>query len=117
LAQPFPAFEKRESSMRLSGVIAALLVIVFLGVGAAAAQPFAGQTWWGGRPNTPNAPWCMHLISGADRVEEDCSFASFRACQFALVNVNNGFCTQSYAYAGPPPAPPRKSKKKGHVQY
>jgi hypothetical protein len=103
--------------MRLSGVIAALLVIAPLGVGTAAAQPFEGQTWWGGRPNMPPAPWCLHLKSGFDHVEEDCSFMSFRACQFALGNANNGFCTQSYAYAGRPPAPPRKSKKKRRAQY
>ena len=63
--------------MRLSGVIAALVVIAPLEIGAAVAQPFqpfAGQTWWGGRPNTPNAPWCMHRNSGSGRVEEDCSF-------------------------------------------
>jgi hypothetical protein len=106
--------------MRLSGVIAALVVIAPLGAGAAVAQPlplpFQGQSIIGGRPNTPSAGWCMHLFSGADWVQEDCSFGSFRACQFALGNVNNGFCTQSYAYAGAPPVPPRKSKKKRRVQ-
>jgi hypothetical protein len=106
--------------MRLSGVIAALVVIAPFGIGAVAAQPFqpyAGQTWWGGRPNTPSAGWCLNVNSGAGRVEEDCSFASYRACRFALGNANNGFCTQSYSYAGPPPAPPRKGKKKRRVQY
>lgn len=108
--------------MRLCGVIAALLVAAPLGLGVpAAAQPlplpFQGQTWWGGRPNTPSAGWCLNLNSGFGRVEEDCSFASYRACRFALGNPSNGFCTQSYAYANPPPPPPRKSKKKRRVQY
>ncbi len=109
--------------MRLSGVIAALIVMAPLGVGAAMAEPlglpFQGQTWWGGRPNTPSAGWCMHFNTGGGHVEEDCSFTSYRACQYALGNANNGFCTQSYAYGDvPPPPPPRKSKKKKHpVQY
>jgi len=106
--------------MRLSGVIAALLIGAPLGVGTAVAQPFQpfeGQTWWGGHPNTPPAGWCLHLNSGAGRVEEDCSFVSYRACRFALGNANNGFCTQSYNYAGPPPALPRKGKKKRRAHY
>jgi hypothetical protein len=115
-------FDESENSMRLSGVIAALLVAAPLGFSAPAAaqpfQPFAGQTWWGGRPNTPSAGWCLNLNSGAGRVEEDCSFTSYRACRFALGNPSNGFCTQSYAYADvPPPSPPRKSKKKRRTQY
>ena len=107
--------------MRPSAVIASLSVAVFLGlyVSPAATQPlpeaFQGQTIWGGRPNTPKAAWCANLNSGAGRVEEDCSFNSFGACQRALGNVNSGFCTQNYAYAGPPPAPPRKKKRR--VQY
>jgi len=51
----------------------------------------------------------MNLNSGGNRVEEDCSFNSFAACQRALGNPNNGFCTQNYAYAGPPP---RKKKRR-----
>ena len=104
--------------MRLSGVIAALVVAAPLGLcaGSAVAQPlpqaFQGQSIWGGRPNTPKAAWCMNLNSGADRVEEDCSFNSFAACRRAIGNANNGFCTQNYAYAGPPPAPPRKKKRR-----
>jgi hypothetical protein len=115
-------FDESEKFMRLFGVIAALVVIAPLAAGAAVAQPlplaFQGQTWWGGRPNTPSAGWCLNLNSGADRVEEDCSFTSYRACRFALGNANNGFCTQSYAYADvPPPPPPRKGKKKRRAQY
>ncbi len=91
---------KVRNFMRLSGVIAALLVAAPLGLGVpAAAQPFVpfeGQTWWGGRPNTPPAGWCLNLNSGAGRVEEDCSFTSYRACRFALGNPSNGFCTQSW---------------------
>ena len=103
--------------MRLCGVIAALFVIATLGVGTVAArpfQPFEGQSIWGGRFNTPKAPWCMNFNSGADRVEVDCSYSSFQACQFALGNPNNGFCTQTYVNAGPPSAPPNKKKRRIH---
>src|SRR5215217_2627770 len=104
--------------MRLSMVIAALAVAAPLGLsaGPALAQPlpyaFQGQSVWGGRPNTPKAAWCANANSGAERVEEDCSFNSFAACQRALGNVNNGFCTQNYAYAGPPRGPVRKKKRR-----
>ena len=104
--------------MRLSGVTAALLVAAPLGlwVSPALAQPlpeaFQGQSVLGGRPNTPKAPWCANMNSGPDWVDEDCSFNSFAACQRALGNANFGFCTQNYAYAGPPPSPPRKKKRR-----
>jgi hypothetical protein len=99
--------------MRISLLIAALAVAapLCLSAGPAQAQFFQGQTWWGGRPNTPEAPWCLNLNSGADRVEEDCSFGSFAACQRALGNPNNGFCTQTAAYGPPPPGPRRKKRK------
>ena len=106
--------------MRLSGVIAVLLVAapLGLGVGQASAQPlppaFQGQSVWGGRPNTPSAGWCLHFNAGSEWVTEDCSFASFAACQFALGNPSNGFCTQSYADAGPRPVPPRHNKRRAH---
>lgn len=100
--------------MRVSLLIAALAVAAPLGLsaGPAEAQFFQGQTWWGGRPNTPKAPWCLNLNSGFDRVEEDCSFFSFAACQRALGNPNNGFCTQTSTYVPPPPAQPRRKKRK-----
>jgi len=103
--------------MRFSGVIAALLVAApfCLAAGPAAAQysrPFEGQTWWGGRPNTQTGTWCANSTTNWDKVDEDCSFQSFTACQRALVNPSYGFCTQRYAYAGAPPAPPRKKKRR-----
>ena len=100
--------------MRMSLVIAALAVAAPLGfsAGPAAAQFFQGQTWWGGRPNTPKAPWCLNANSGAGRVEEECSFGSLAACQRALGNPNNGYCTRTSAYAPAPPAAPRRTKRK-----
>ena len=82
--------------------------------GAAMAQafrPFQGQSILGGRPNTPNAMWCANSTSNWDKVDEDCSFATFAACQRALVNPNSGYCTQASLYGPPPPAPPRKKRK------
>src|SRR5262245_42560009 len=100
--------------MRISLMIAALAVAAPLGLGAtpASAQFFQGQTWWGGRPNTPDAPWCLNENSGFDQVQRDCSFASFAACQRALGNPNNGFCTQSSASVAPPPGSPRRRTKR-----
>jgi hypothetical protein len=101
--------------MRLSGVFAALLVAAPLGFGVAEAQPFRpfeGQSILGGRPNGPSGVWCANSTTNWDKVDEDCSFATFAACQRALVNANNGFCTQKYAYAGAPPAPLRKKKRR-----
>ena len=99
--------------MRISLVIAALAVVAPLGLAAnpASAQPFQGQTWWGGRPNSPNAAWCLNENSGFDQVRRDCSFGSFSACQRALGNPNNGFCTQA-ASAGPSAGPQRRKKRK-----
>src|SRR5262245_49411384 len=100
--------------MRISLVIAALAVAAPLGLAAdpASAQFFQGQTWWGGRPNSPDAPWCLNENSGFDQVRRDCSFATFSACQFALGNPNNGFCTQASVSAVPPPPGPRRRTKR-----
>ena len=104
--------------MRLPVVISVLAVLASLGVGlgagAAAAQPFQpfqGQSILGGRPHTPNAMWCANSTSNWDKVDEDCSFATFAACQRALVNPNSGYCTQASLHAAPRPAPPRKKRK------
>ena len=101
--------------MRLSVMIAALVVSAPLYLSPAEAQPlptpFQGQTWWGGRPNTQTGAWCANSTTSWDKVDEDCSFNSFSACQRALVNPSYGFCTQRYVYADPSPGPRRKKKK------
>jgi hypothetical protein len=99
--------------MRFSVVFAVLAVVAPLGLGAGAAssQPFQGQSILGGRPNMPKAMWCANSTSDWDRVDEDCSFNTFAACQRALVNPNSGFCTQTSLYAAPPPAPPRRKRQ------
>jgi hypothetical protein len=118
LAQRSGHSSKARNLMRFSMVIAALALAAPLGfgVGSASAQPlpqaFQGQSIWGGRPNTPSAGWCAHFNAGSEWVTEDCSFASFSACQWALGNPSNGFCTQTYVDAGPPPAPPRNQKRR-----
>jgi len=102
--------------MRFSVVIAALAVVAPLGLGAGVAasqpfQPFQGQSILGGRPNTPKAVWCANSTSDWDRVDEDCSFNTFAACQRALVNPNSGFCTRASLYGPPPPAPSRRKRQ------
>jgi hypothetical protein len=102
--------------MRFSVVLAALAVVAPLGLGTGVAfsqpfQPFQGQSILGGRPNTPKAVWCANSTSNWDKVDEDCSFNTFAACQRALVNPNSGFCTQASLYGPPPPAPPRRKRQ------
>ena len=100
--------------MRLSALIAALVVAVPLGLasGPASAQFFEGQGLFGGRPNTPKGPWCANSNSGADRVEEDCSFTSLAACQRALVNPNSGFCTQTFSGT----VQPQRARKRNRLR-
>jgi hypothetical protein len=116
LAHRTGSWSKVRNFMRLSMMIAALALAAPLGIGSAPAQPlpqpFRGQSVWGGRYNTPSAGWCAHFNNGSEWVTEDCSFASFAGCQFALGNPNNGFCTQTYADAGPRQAPPRNNKRR-----
>jgi hypothetical protein len=105
--------------MRLPVVVAAFAGLASLGLGIATGpassqplpMPFQGQSILGGRPNTPPAAWCANDRSDWDRVEPDCSFPTFAACQRALVNPNSGYCTQTSFYADAPPPPPRRKKK------
>jgi len=99
--------------MRLSVLIAALAIAapIGLGAGSASAQFFQDQSVLFGRSRVYQGPWCANQNTGG-RVEEDCSFNTFDACRRAITGGNRGFCTQNPAYAGPPPAPVRKYKKK-----
>jgi hypothetical protein len=89
--------------MRLPVLIAVLAVAAPIGLcaGSASAQFFQGQSYLFGRPDGPQGPWCAHIDTGADRVEEDCSFTSFAACN-REASRSRGFCTQNFAgYAEP----------------
>jgi hypothetical protein len=99
--------------MRLSVVIAILAVAApaVLCAGSASAQFFEGQSVLFGRSHVYQGPWCAYNNTGADRVEEDCSFNSFEACS-REAGLNRGFCTQNPAYAGRPGAPVRKKKRR-----
>jgi hypothetical protein len=83
--------------MRLSSLIAALLVALPIGLhaGSASAQFFEGQSILGGRLNGPQGPWCLRANNdGAE--ENDCSFGSFAACN-REARRSNGFCTQNFS--------------------
>jgi hypothetical protein len=83
--------------MRFLLLIAALAVALPVGLcaGSASAQ-FTGQSVLFGRLHVYEGPWCAYSNTGADRVEEDCSFRSFEACN-REASRNRGFCTQNFA--------------------
>ena len=96
--------------MRLSVLIAVLAVAAPIGLcgGGASAQFFEGQSVLGGRIYGPQGPWCAQsYVSG--RVEEDCSFGSFAACN-RVARMDNGFCTQNFA-GGVEPVRTRKGSR------
>ena len=97
--------------MRLPILIAVLAVATpaVLCAGSASAQFFEGQSVLGGRIHVYQGRWCAYNNTGADRVEEDCSFNSFEACQ-REASLNRGFCTQNPGYAGRPTRPVRSKK-------
>jgi hypothetical protein len=100
--------------MRVLVQVAAIAAVVLIGLqaGAASAQYFQDQSILFGRRHVYEGRWCAYVNSGFGRVEEDCTFNSFAACQRALVNSNFGFCSQNPGYAGPPAVPARKSKRR-----
>ena len=97
--------------MRLPILIAVLAAaaLAVLCAGSASAQFFVGQSILGGRIHVYQGRWCAYNNTGADRVEEDCSFNSFEACQ-REASLNRGFCTQNPGYAGRPARPVRSKK-------
>jgi hypothetical protein len=100
--------------MRYAIVVAVLAVavpIVLFG-GTASAQIFQDQSVLFGRWSVYQGRWCANANSGADRVEEDCSFDSLAACQYSLGNQNFGFCTQNPAYFSSASSPVRKKKSR-----
>jgi hypothetical protein len=100
--------------MRLAALIAALAVAASIGLAsgiASAQQPFEGQSILGGRLYVYQGAWCGHQDTGGGNVEEDCSFDSFQHCRFAVIGVNNGFCTQNPAFTGHYASTHRKKKR------
>ena len=97
--------------MRFSILIAVLAVAAPIGLcGAGAlAAPFEGQSIIGGRIYGPQGPWCAHNNNSGDRIEEDCSFRSFEACN-REARLNNGFCTQNFV-GGVEPVRARKGNR------
>ena len=81
--------------MRFSVLIVALVLAGTAG-GSASAQFFEGQSYIGGRIHGRQGPWCANNYASDDRVEEDCSFGTFAACN-REARLNNGFCTQNFA--------------------
>jgi hypothetical protein len=86
--------------MRVAVLMAILAVSLPVGffAGSASAEFFEGQSILGGRLVGPQHAWCSHQDTGADNVEEDCSFDSFEHCRWAVMGVNNSFCTPNPTY-------------------
>lgn len=100
--------------MRLFYVIAALVIATPVGASARPLEAPNAYDLFFGRRDVYEGRWCAHVNSGFDRVEEICTFDSFGACQRFLLNPNSGFCVQNPGYAGPPPRPSRKHKRRSH---
>jgi hypothetical protein len=99
--------------MRSATLLAVLTVAVPIGLwaGSASAQFFKGQSVVFGRYHVYQGAWCGHQDTGGQNVEEDCSFDSFEHCRWAVMGVNNAFCTPNPAFTG---YPVRAHKKKHH---
>lgn len=107
--------------MRVSVLIAALAIAAPIGLdaGQASAQFFEGQGVVFGRYHVYQGAWCGHQDTGGQNVEEDCSFDTFEHCRWAVMGVNNAFCTPNPAftgYHGRNYGSAHKKKKKRHVQ-
>jgi hypothetical protein len=101
--------------MRTAVLIAALAIVTLGLCSQASAQFFDGQSIIFGRPHSHiyQGAWCGHQDTGGGNVDEDCSFDSFEHCRFAVMGVNNGFCTPNPAFVGR--AYPVRKKKKRHA--
>jgi hypothetical protein len=103
--------------MRLSVLIAALIVAAPLGLcaGSASAQMFEDQSPLFGRRHgyVYEGAWCARENIGGG-IQEDCTFDSFEACRRLVVQGNRGFCTQNPAFAGYGGKPQRKKKRRAY---
>lgn len=100
--------------MRLSSLIVALAVAAPIGLaaGSASAQFFEGQSVFSGRSRVYQGRWCAYINSGADRVEEDCHFDSFKACRREAGTGSSNFCAPNPGFTGYHRPPPRKKKRR-----
>lgn len=99
--------------MRLKILIAVLAVAAPTALHAGSA-PFEGQSVIFGRHHVYQGAWCGHQDVGGNHVEEDCSFDSFEHCRFAVMGVNNGFCTPNPAFTGRYHPTRKKKKRRAH---
>ena len=101
--------------MRLSALIAALIVAAPLGLcaGSASAQMFEDQSPLFGRRHgyVYEGAWCARENIGGS-IQEDCTFDSFEACRRLVIQGNRGFCTQNPAYVAGYGGPPQRKKKR-----
>jgi uncharacterized protein DUF3551 len=42
--------------------------------------------------------WCARVNTGANRVQENCTFDSAEACRRSVISGNRGFCSRNPAY-------------------
>ena len=101
--------------MRLSALIAALIVAAPLGLcaGSASAQMFEDQSPLFGRRHgyVYEGAWCARENIGGS-IHEDCTFDSFEACRRLVIQGNRGFCTQNPAFVAGYGGGPLRGKKK-----
>ena len=101
--------------MRLSVLIAALIVAapVGLAAGSASAQMFEDQSPLFGRRHgyVYEGAWCARENIGGN-IQEDCTFDSFELCRRAVIQGNRGFCTQNPAFVAGYGGPPLRKKKR-----
>lgn len=94
--------------MRLPILAAAILA----GLSAAMTTAPAAAQGWLGRTHVYEGRWCARMDTGAERIEEDCSFDSLDVCRQQVIAGNKGFCSPNPAYAGTKPLPRRYKKAK-----
>jgi hypothetical protein len=73
--------------MRVSVLIGGLIVAtLYLGLESASAR------------RAQVGAWCARVNTGANRVQENCTFDSVEACRRTVLSGNRGFCSRNPAY-------------------